>query len=119
MRVVSANVATRLAAVAIILLGNGGYLTLFPWRLQHPRPRPLYARNRPIMEIGFSVLFMGFGARLVGREVAAWLWIMLGQTSMPQALFASGQGEPLPARACHESPSTQTVASPLKFGCER
>jgi len=69
----SANVGTQLAAIGIIMAGNGGYLSLLAWLLQRQGPRTVYARYRPIMEIGFGVLFALFGARLVQRELMAWL----------------------------------------------
>lgn len=67
--ILTANAATRVAAVAIIVIGNGGYLTLLAWLLQRERVRALYARYRPAMEIGFGLLFVGFGVRLVVREM--------------------------------------------------
>jgi threonine efflux protein len=73
--ILAANVPTRIASVGIIVLGNGGYLSLLAWLLQRPGPRAVYARYRPIMEIGFGLLFMLFGARLVQRELADWLWL--------------------------------------------
>jgi threonine/homoserine/homoserine lactone efflux protein len=71
--ILSANAATKIASVAIIMLGNGAYLSLLAWLLQRAGPRAFYGRHRPAMEIGFGVLFLLFGARLVGRELAAWL----------------------------------------------
>ena len=65
--------ATQIAAVGVIVAGNGGYLTLLAWLLQRERPRAFYARNRGAMEIGFGALFLAFGARLVLRELAGWL----------------------------------------------
>jgi threonine/homoserine/homoserine lactone efflux protein len=71
--VLSATRATKAAAVAIIIIANGAYLSGLAWLLQRPGPRAVYARYRPLMEIGFGALFMAFGARLVARELAAWL----------------------------------------------
>jgi threonine/homoserine/homoserine lactone efflux protein len=69
----AANSATQLAAVGIIVLANGGYLALLAWLMQRERPRAFYARNRGLMEIGFGLLFLAFGARLVLREAVGWL----------------------------------------------
>ena len=71
--ILGANPETQLAAVAVIVLGNGGYLILLAWLLQHESPRAFYARNRGSMEIGFGLLFLAFGARLVLRELAGWM----------------------------------------------
>ena len=71
--ILAANAATKLASVAIIVVGNGGYLSLLAWLMQREDPRAFYARNRGLMEIGFGLLFLGFGARLVLRELAGWL----------------------------------------------
>ena len=71
--ILGANWQTQLAAVGVIVAGNGGYLTLLAWLLQRERPRIFYARNRGAMEIGFGVLFLAFGVRLVLRELAGWL----------------------------------------------
>ena len=71
--ILTANAATQTAAVGIIMIGNGGYLSLLAWLLQREGPRAFYARYRPAMEIGFGVLFMLFGARLVQREVVGWV----------------------------------------------
>jgi threonine/homoserine/homoserine lactone efflux protein len=71
--ILRANLATGLAAVGIIVVGNGAYLGLLAWALQRERPRALYARYRGAMEVGFGLLFAAFGARLVWREAVAWL----------------------------------------------
>jgi threonine/homoserine/homoserine lactone efflux protein len=71
--VLGASPATRLAAVGVIVAGNGSYLTVLAWLMQRERVRTLYARYRPAMEIAFGVLFVCFGARLVQRELMAWL----------------------------------------------
>jgi threonine/homoserine/homoserine lactone efflux protein len=70
--ILGANLATGLAAVGIIVAGNGLYLSLLAWLLQRERPRAFYARHRGAMEIGFGALFVLFGARLVWREAAGW-----------------------------------------------
>jgi threonine/homoserine/homoserine lactone efflux protein len=71
--ILRANLATGLAAVGIIVVGNGAYLSLLAWALQRERPRALYARYRGAMEVGFGALFAAFGARLIWREAMAWL----------------------------------------------
>jgi threonine/homoserine/homoserine lactone efflux protein len=71
--ILRANLATGLAAVGIIVVGNGAYLSLLAWALQRERPRAFYARFRPAMEIGFGLIFTAFGLRLVWREAAGWL----------------------------------------------
>jgi len=68
-----ANPATQLAALGVIVIGNGLYLTLLAWLLQRDRPRAFYARNRGAMQLGFGVLFLAFGLRLIVRELFAWL----------------------------------------------
>jgi threonine/homoserine/homoserine lactone efflux protein len=71
--ILAANAATRMASVGIIVAGNGAYLSLLAWLLQREGPRGFYARYRPLMEMGFGVLFVLFGARLVLREIAGWV----------------------------------------------
>jgi threonine efflux protein len=71
--VLGASPATQLAAVGVIVAGNGGYLTLLAWLLQRERVRSLYARYRSAMEMGFGLLFAAFGVRLVLRELVGWL----------------------------------------------
>ena len=68
-----ANLATGLAGIGIIIVGNGGYLALLAWLMQKPIPRGFYGRYRPMMEVGFGALFVLFGTRLVLRELAGWL----------------------------------------------
>jgi threonine/homoserine/homoserine lactone efflux protein len=68
-----ANPATQLAALGVIIIGNGLYLSLLAWLLQHERARAFYARNRGAMQLGFGVLFLAFGLRLIVRELLAWL----------------------------------------------
>jgi threonine efflux protein len=68
-----ANPATQLAALGVIVIGNGLYLSLLAWLLQRERPRAFYARNRGAMLLGFGILFLAFGLRLVLRELLAWL----------------------------------------------
>jgi len=68
-----ANPATQLAALGVIVIGNGLYLSLLAWLLQRERPRAFYARNRGAMQLGFGMLFLAFGLRLVVRELLAWL----------------------------------------------
>jgi threonine/homoserine/homoserine lactone efflux protein len=68
-----ANPATQLAALLVIVVGNGLYLTLLAWLLQRERPRTFYGGNRGAMQLGFGLLFVAFGLRLVLRELVAWL----------------------------------------------
>ena len=65
--------ATQLAAVGVIVAGNGGYLALLAWLLQRERVRAFYARYRAAMEMGFGALFAAFGLRLVLHELVGWL----------------------------------------------
>jgi threonine/homoserine/homoserine lactone efflux protein len=71
--ILGASPATQFAAVGVIVAGNGGYLTLLAGLLQRERPRTFYARYRGAMEIGFGLLFLAFGVRLVLRELVGWL----------------------------------------------
>ena len=71
--ILGANAATQLSAVAVIIAVNGTYLAFLAWLLQRDRPRAFYSRNRGAMEIGFGMLFLLFGVRLVMRELAGWL----------------------------------------------
>ena len=41
--------------------------------MQRQAARAFYARNRGLMEIGFGLLFLAFGARLLVREAVGWL----------------------------------------------
>jgi len=68
-----ANPATQSAALGVIVIGNGLYLSLLAWLLQRERARAFYARNRGAMQLGFGILFLAFGLRLVVRELLAWL----------------------------------------------
>jgi threonine/homoserine/homoserine lactone efflux protein len=70
--ILKANLATGLAAVGIIVLGNGCYLMLLAWLMQKPAARRFYGRYRPSMEVGFGAVFVLFGARLLARELAGW-----------------------------------------------
>ena len=71
--VLGASLATRLAAIGVIIIGNGAYLTLLAWLMQKPAARMFYHRYQPRMEVVFGALFILFGARLLAREVAGWL----------------------------------------------
>jgi threonine/homoserine/homoserine lactone efflux protein len=70
--ILKANLATGLAAVGIIVVGNGCYLMLLAWLMQKPAARRFYGRYRPSMEVGFGAVFVLFGARLLARELAGW-----------------------------------------------
>ena len=71
--ILRANLATGLAAVGIIILGNGCYLGLLAWLVQKPAVRGFYDRYQPAMEVAFGALFVLFAARLLLGELAAWL----------------------------------------------
>jgi threonine efflux protein len=68
-----ASPATQACAIGIIIAGNGLYLALLAWLMQRQAVRAFYARNRGLMEIGFGLLFLAFGARLLVREAVGWL----------------------------------------------
>jgi threonine efflux protein len=77
--ILPANPPTKLAAVAIIVVLNGSYLTAIAWLLQRQRARTLFARYRPLMELAFGALFVAFGARLIVREAAPWIAAAIGR----------------------------------------
>jgi len=70
--ILKANLATGLAAVGVIVVGNGCYLVLLAWLMQKPAARSFYNRYRPSMEAGFGAVFVLLGARLLARELAGW-----------------------------------------------
>jgi threonine efflux protein len=70
--ILKANLATGLASVGVIVVGNGCYLMLLAWLLQKPAARSFYSRHRPSMEVGFGAVFVLLGARLLARELAGW-----------------------------------------------
>jgi threonine efflux protein len=70
--ILKANLATGLAAVGVIVVGNGCYLMLLAWLMQKPAARSFYNRYRPSMEAGFGAVFVLLGARLLARELAGW-----------------------------------------------
>jgi threonine efflux protein len=70
--ILKANLATGLASVGVIVVGNGCYLMLLAWLMQKPAARSFYSRYRPSMEVGFGAVFVLFGARLLARELAGW-----------------------------------------------
>ena len=63
----------NLTAESFFSAFNGVYLGLLAWLLQRQTARAVFARYRPIMEIGFGLAFAAFGVRLVGRELAAFV----------------------------------------------
>jgi len=67
--VVGANLATGLAAVAVLLSLNAVYLGGLGWLMQRPAAQAFYARWRRTMERLFGVLFIAFGARLLAGAV--------------------------------------------------
>jgi threonine efflux protein len=70
--ILNANLATGLASVGVIVVGNGCYLMLLAWLMQKPAARSFYSRYRPSMEVGFGAVFVLLGARLLARELAGW-----------------------------------------------
>ena len=68
----TATIATQVAALAVILIGNGTYLALLAALLQRQRPRAFYARHRGAAEIGFGIIFLVFSARVVLHELGRW-----------------------------------------------
>jgi len=70
--ILKANLATGLASVGVIVVGNGCYLMLLAWLMQKPAARSFYSRYRPSMEVGFGAVFVLLGARLLARELAGW-----------------------------------------------
>jgi threonine/homoserine/homoserine lactone efflux protein len=40
--------------------------------MQKPAARSFYSRYQASMQVGFGVLFVVFGARLLARELAGW-----------------------------------------------
>lgn len=70
--ILTATVATQVAALAVILIGNGTYLALLAALLQRQGPRAFYARHRGAAEIGFGIIFLVFSARVVLHELGRW-----------------------------------------------
>jgi threonine efflux protein len=67
--IMAAALATQLAAIAVVVVGNGTYLALLAWLLQRERPRAFYARNRGAAEIGCGVIYLSFGVRIVLQQI--------------------------------------------------
>ena len=70
--ILKANLATGLAAVGIIVIGNGCYLMPAGLADAKARRTQLLHRYRPSMEVGFGAIFVLLGARLLARELAGW-----------------------------------------------
>lgn len=66
--ILDANLATKVATIAIIVVCNTTYLGLLGWLFQRARVRAAYQRFRPTFEVAIGTLFMGLGARLLWRE---------------------------------------------------
>jgi threonine/homoserine/homoserine lactone efflux protein len=68
--VLAASAATGLATIAIIVVCNGIYLAALGWLFQRPAIRAAYARFRQGLQATIGVAFVGFGGRLLWRELA-------------------------------------------------
>jgi threonine/homoserine/homoserine lactone efflux protein len=69
--VLTANVATGFASIAIMLSCNAAYLALLGWLFQREKIRAAYARFRGLMDGAIGTLFVLFGGRLLWRALAA------------------------------------------------
>jgi threonine efflux protein len=67
--VLAANIPTSFAVLATILVCNVSYLGFLGWMFRRPRIRVSYQRFRRWFEGAIGVLFLGFGARLIWREL--------------------------------------------------
>lgn len=67
--VLAANIATGLACVGVMIAMNALYLSLLGSLLLLPTPRRLYLRFITPVRRLFGLLFVGFGARLVLRDL--------------------------------------------------
>jgi threonine efflux protein len=67
--VLTANASTGLAILATIAACNASYLGLLGWMFQRVGVRQRYQRFRRWFEGSIGVLFAGFGARLIWREL--------------------------------------------------
>jgi threonine efflux protein len=68
--VLTASAPTGLAVLATIAACNASYLGLLGWMFQRDSVRRRYQRFRRWFEGGIGVLFAGFGARLIWRELS-------------------------------------------------
>jgi threonine/homoserine/homoserine lactone efflux protein len=68
--VLAANLATSLAVLGIMATCNVLYLGGLAWLLRRPRVRRGYDRARGVIEGTMGALFIGFGGRLIWRELA-------------------------------------------------
>jgi threonine efflux protein len=67
--VLAANLETSLGVLVIIAACNTLYLGGLAWLLRRPRIRRGYARARRWIEGTMGILFVGFGGRLMWREL--------------------------------------------------
>ncbi len=67
--VVGANLATGIAAVAILLACNAAYLAFLGWLLQRTAARAFYGRWRSWLERAFGVLFILFSVKLLASAL--------------------------------------------------
>lgn len=67
--VLTANVATGFASIAIMLSCNGIYLAALGWLFQREKVRAAYARFRGVLDGIMGTLFALFGCRLLWRAV--------------------------------------------------
>jgi threonine efflux protein len=68
--VLTANLATGLACIGIMVLLNASYLAVLGSLLIRPTPRRIYARFRRAIEGTIGTLFIFFGVRLLFKELA-------------------------------------------------
>ena len=68
--ILGANLATGIAAVAIMIVCNASYLSALAWLFQRAAVRSFYARFRRVLEASIGSLFVAFGGRLMLRELA-------------------------------------------------
>ncbi|MEI6760005.1 MAG: LysE family transporter [Betaproteobacteria bacterium] len=67
--VLTANVATGFASIAIMLSCNGIYLAALGWLFQREKVRSGYARFRGALDASIGTLFVLFGGRLLWRAL--------------------------------------------------
>jgi threonine efflux protein len=68
--VLTANVATGLTCIGIMVLFNASYLAILGLLFVRPTPRRIYARFRRAIEGTIGALFIFFGVRLLFKELA-------------------------------------------------
>jgi len=67
--VLAASLPTGLAVVATLVTMNAAYLGGLAWLLQRPLARRTYLRLRRPFEGLVGVVFLGFGIRMVVKEL--------------------------------------------------